>query len=576
MIYVIPFTAGSEPSYLPLLSRGLSDLSVLRLNAVQIESEVNIGLKLNDWQPPTELPAGTGFDKKQEFWLTGSVKYEEYLSMEWILYAPDRGKIVYYDHFTASEEKFMGEWEKRFNELISCFFQVEPTILKELRVTRSLEAFLEFRKGLELLSQAKTSRIRQQGLESLLNAVAYDATFIEAADVLILFILQNNLPDESEFYLKLLERLRQILNNHPRIPLVMADIYLQLGNPAKTEQLLQEMITDFPGFSEGWIRFALHQHSKGCPEEALATLDTLLQRDPENLVALDLKGAIYAGMGERALAQENWLKVLQLDGLRVNVLNNLGLLAEENNQPEQAEAYYRQAIDVNEQWWGSYYNFGSFCRRQGRLNEAVLWLEKAGWLNGGQFQIFYFLGITLFELGRYRQAQEVLLHLLKIAPDNYIRQQGLEMLDRFNNHEVKLGLKLHQLEQAWQERKFGRVILGLLKLGRVGRQTWYYWYLWGRLASDCRCGWLAQVVWGYGLNFEPGYELLKSLALHYWQRRRFKKALPLFQQAYRFHHNDPELLQPYIQTMITLGEGDRYDLESILASQGQFNQEIPK
>ena len=573
MIQVIPFTANSEPPYLSLLSRGLSDLSVLRLNAVQIEAQVNPGLKLSDWQLPADQPALASFGKEQEFWLAGEVKFEQRLIMEWILYAPEQGKIVYYDRFEVGEEKFMGEWVRHFNELIARFSQAEPAALADLRVTHSLEAFLEFRKGLELLSQAKTSRMREQGLESLLNAVAYDATFTEAADILILFILQNNQPDDIEFHLKLLERLRQILDNHPRIPLVMADIYSQLGDMAKTEQLLQELVTKFPGFTEGWIRLALHQHGNQRPEEALSTLQTLLERDQQNLVALDLMGAIYAGLGERALARETWLKVLQLDGLRVNVLNNLGLLAEENDEPEQAESYYKQAIAVNEQWWGSYYNFGSFCRRQGRLNEAAMWLEKAGKLNGGQFQIFYFWGMTLFELERYVEAQEVLLHLLKIAPDNNTRQQSLEMLNRFNSPEIKLGLKLRQLEKSWQVRKSAGVIFSLLKLGRAGYENWFYWYLWGLVASSYKWGWLTQAFWSHGLKFEPGYDLLKSLALHYWEKHQFRKTLPIFRSAYRFHHNDPEMLHAYLQTMITLGEGDQADIENILANLGQSGEE---
>ena len=71
MIQVIPFAADWEPYYLPLLARGLSDLSVLRFNAVDIEAQVNVNLKMEQWeQDPQMEPIGLG---TRDIWFTGKL-----------------------------------------------------------------------------------------------------------------------------------------------------------------------------------------------------------------------------------------------------------------------------------------------------------------------------------------------------------------------------------------------------------------------------------------------------------------------------------------------------------------------
>jgi tetratricopeptide (TPR) repeat protein len=410
LIQVIPFRVAAQPDYLQLLTRGLSDLTVLRFNAAQIEAQVNIELVENQW--PETIAEGDGrFNwQGQELWLSGTIKFQDVLMMDLVLYDPEAQRSVYHSGFTAAEETFLQAWEEQMRGLVQLLSNGGISLAADRAMfTNSLPAFLEFRKGLEILAQAKKERLKKQGLEYLLQAVAYDPDYFEAVDILILFVFQNNLDANFDYYRHLLERLQRIAAPYPRIPMVLAELYLRFNNLEKAGQLLHELIAEFPDFTEGWFRLALVYHSQARYDEALTVLQHLQKRDPDNVGALDLIGAIYASMGKPDLAREAWLKVLNLDQSRVNVLNNLGLLAEENADVDQAEAYYQQAITVNHEWWGSYYNYGSFCRRHGRLEEAVIWLERAGRLNPNQFQIFLFLGMALFDLQRYYPAQEILL-----------------------------------------------------------------------------------------------------------------------------------------------------------------------
>jgi tetratricopeptide (TPR) repeat protein len=576
LIQVIPFLAEAEPAYLGILTRGLSDLSVLWLNAAQINARVNIELEINEWgaQPERDQEVFFAWDG-QELWLTGQVKAGSHLVMDLVLYDPHQEKVIYYDEFEAPEEKFLTAWESHLQYLMKRLRGSEDSPVTEHPMfTSSLGAFLEFRRGLEILTQTKNERARGKGLENLLNAVAYDSGFTEAADIMMLFLMQNNLSDDFEYYINLLERLRQIAGDHPRVPLVMAEIYFQFHNYEKVEQLLKELVAEFPLFTDGWIRLALFYHGANRLEEALTALQTLMELQPDNIVAMDLMGAICAGMGRRDLAKEFWLQVLELEPIRVNIWNNLGLLAEEDNELDQAEGYYQRAIRINDQWWGSYYNYGSFCRRQERLEEAAVWLEKAAQQNPNQFQIFLQLGMTLFDLGRFPEAQEAFLQLLQLAPDNCTRYQSLEMLNRFSQPEIKTGLRIRQLEKIWDAdpRKHSMVIRRLLKLYWAARTHWYYWYLWSRIAEGWKKFPAASFFWKIGMNYRPGFVLLKRLGLYYWERKQGKKSLSLLRQAYQLHNNDREVTLAYLRNLVSLGEMEEF--QARMARISQFDEDL--
>lgn len=554
MIQVIPFKAELGPKFLPLLARGLSDLSALRLNAVEIQAQVNLELELDRWEEKTYQPEQiSGWNNERELWFSGSLSGDRDLSLIMVLYDPKAERVVYRNQIQVPEEKFLGEWENCFRDLLS-YLKNESDSSAPRIYTKSLEAFLSFRKGLEILAQAKTPQSREEGLENLLEAVAYDPEFNEAIDILLLFLIQNDLVYNFDFSINILERLRQITDKHPRIPLVLAEIYNQIGNYEKTGQLLNELTTSFPEFSEGWIRLALYYNSIAKTDRALQALEQALSYEPDNATVLDLQGAIYAGLGERKLAEETWLKALELEPSRVNLLVNLALLAEEKDNLPKAEDYYQKAVQADEEWWGAFFYYGSFLQRQKRYEEAVAWLEKAALKNDSHFQTYQNLAATQLELGRYDEAQENLLHLLKLAPDNTVRRQSLQLLNQLNNPRIKTEARIRKLKRLWEAGKHWLVLINLFKLYRKGKELWYYWYLWGIAFSRVKIKWLQNAFWLRGLKFQPGFPLLKELGLYYWKKGNNLKSLPLLRQAFKLHQNDAKINRAYFHTLAKLGK----------------------
>ena len=554
MIQVIPFTAEREPHYLPLLARGLSDLSALRMNAVEIQAQINTEIEFVQWdQKPVQFGNFTNWNNERELWFSGNLGGDHGLSLTLVLYDPVEQHVLYRNQFLVSEDMFLTEWEHCFRDLLhylNC--NIEPALPR--MYTKSLEAFLSFRKGLEILAQAKTGQGREEGLESLLEAVAYDPEFSEAIDILLLFLIQNDLVYNFDFSIDILERLRQISNKHPRIPLVLAEIYSQLGNYAKAIELLKELTTAFPEFIEGWIRLALFYNNNNNIDQALQALQKALSFESDNATVLDLLGAIYAGTGNRKQAEETWLKALEIEPSRVNLLVNLALLAEEKNNLPIAENYYQQAVQSVDEWWGAFFYYGSFCQRQKRYEEAVHWLRKAATRNDSHSQTYQVLALALLELGRYDEAQESLLNLLKLAQDNTIRRNSLQLLNKLSDPRIKTETRIRKLERLWESGKHWLVFGNLLVLFWIGKSHWFYWYMWSKVAGRLGLKPIQVSFQLIGLRLQPGFPLLKVLGLYYWDKANYKKSLPLLRQAFKLHRNDLEINRAYFQTLAKLGK----------------------
>jgi len=562
LIQVIPFLTTKEPQYLSLLVRGLTDLTTLRLNNAQIDAQINVDLEIDNWQEKLSNLTIEEAYNAQELWVAGEIDgNEDTLLATIVLYDPAAEKIVYFDRFEAVKRDFLMAWEEHLRELL---FYLNKNIAETAEdrpplYTASMEAFLEFRKGLELLSEVKSYKQREEGLDCLLSAISYDPDFNEAIDILLLFIIQNGFSKYLDDSIAFLFRLRNIAPEHPRIPLIMAELNYQAGNIGAAEKLFGEVVTKFPNFIEGWLRLALFYHSRGQYDQALNCLQNIIDLEPDNATAMDLMGAVYAGMENYAKAEAIWLKALEIDPGRVNVYNNLGLLAEERGRIAEAEFFYQQGIQLNDRWWGSYYNYGAFCSRQRRLEEALDLLKKASVLNRLHFQTFILLGKTQLQLKLYDEAEASLLHLLQIAPDNSIRRQALQLLNKLNNDDVKIHLRLRGLEKSLETQNKWIILWQLLKMFAPANKLWYYWYLSGKVFEKFNLNFIGLGCWLLGMRFTPGYQLLKEIGIYYYHKGSLNKALPFLRKAYKLHKSDQEIIELYLQTLIDLGEIEEYE-----------------
>lgn len=86
--------------------------------------------------------------------------------------------------------------------------------------------------------------------------------------------------------------------------------------------------------------------SRGQMNTALDEVKLVIAADPNLGAAYNLRGLIYANMGEHQLAEENFRRALQIDARDADAMQNYGwYLCQQKRYPE-ADALFRQALGV--------------------------------------------------------------------------------------------------------------------------------------------------------------------------------------------------------------------------------------
>ena len=149
--------------------------------------------------------------------------------------------------------------------------------------------------------------------------------------------------------------------------------------------------------------------------------------------------AIYARLARRALEPpiREWL-----DQKRAELQFDKGNGLLNQSQPEEAEAAFRRAIELNPHDADFYNNLAIALELQGRHPDAAAAIRKALALNLEDPKLYNNLGIVLRKMGREADAEEAYLEAIDLNPDNpdfYVNlAASLEAQGRFDEAEAQL------------------------------------------------------------------------------------------------------------------------------------------
>jgi len=94
------------------------------------------------------------------------------------------------------------------------------------------------------------------------------------------------------------------------------------------------------------LELAAAYFSRGQMQTALDQVKLAIQADPNSSAAFNLRGLIYANLGDQALAEESFRRALQLDPRDADAMQNYGwYLCQLKRYPE-ADAMFAQALAV--------------------------------------------------------------------------------------------------------------------------------------------------------------------------------------------------------------------------------------
>jgi tetratricopeptide (TPR) repeat protein len=102
---------------------------------------------------------------------------------------------------------------------------------------------------------------------------------------------------------------------------------------------------------------------------------------------------------------------------------NLGNLHMSLQQPEQAEAYYRTAIEIDDRFFPAKMNLALLLNSLGRNDEAEILLREIIEADPDNVDAAYAMGFLLVEVGRLEEALEIADRMIAGNPENPIGQQ---------------------------------------------------------------------------------------------------------------------------------------------------------
>jgi type IV pilus assembly protein PilF len=140
---------------------------------------------------------------------------------------------------------------------------------------------------------------------------------------------------------------------------------------------------------------------------ALDQIKLAIQADPTSGDAFNLRGLIYANLGDHALAEESFRRALQLKPRDPDAMQNFGwYLCQQNRFPE-ADSYFTQALAVPQYREAprTLLAQGVCQARAGRLAESEATLSRSYELDPGNAATAVNLSEVLYRRGEYERAR---------------------------------------------------------------------------------------------------------------------------------------------------------------------------
>jgi tetratricopeptide (TPR) repeat protein len=100
------------------------------------------------------------------------------------------------------------------------------------------------------------------------------------------------------------------------------------------------------------------------------------------------------------------------------LLVNLGILKEATGHPVEAESFFRRAVVSNAGYPGSYFYYGRFLKRQGRIDEAIQNLNKTLALVPAHLEARHLLMDIYFERREFTELATLAQSTLDLAPED--------------------------------------------------------------------------------------------------------------------------------------------------------------
>ncbi|MDI6801968.1 MAG: tetratricopeptide repeat protein [Thermodesulfovibrionales bacterium] len=168
--------------------------------------------------------------------------------------------------------------------------------------------------------------------------------------------------------------------------------------------------------------------AKGDFQKAIATLENLLKKEPENIMAMYYIASINIDRKEYEKAEEKFKKILEINPAFDAAYLNLGLINEAKGNISVAEEYYKKAIEINPNNLFVREKLMQLYITEKSFDKVIKELEKISGEMPKNIEVHQRLGLLYLQEKQYDKALSEFRIVLEARPDDIASRYYLSMV----------------------------------------------------------------------------------------------------------------------------------------------------
>jgi tetratricopeptide (TPR) repeat protein len=299
------------------------------------------------------------------------------------------------------------------------------------------------------------------------------------------------------------------------------------------------------------------QEEKALRAEQLQMAEKLVSVFPDSDDAMYLLGLVHNEQGNSEAAMKFWERSLSMDATRADANDSLGQACLLRDEYERAEGYFRKALAIDPTLSTANFRLASALVHQGKMQEAVMILEKAHSLSTEGHRL---LGEAYQSLKDFRKAKASYQEALKLNPHSAEAHYGLSRVcaqlgeaERSSEHfETFSALKKKSEEEARRVRdNYDTLAITRKSLAQTHTDVGRVYMTEGRARE-------AEESWMTASRLDPRNTLCRlQLAVLYQQTNRTREALKFYEEVARIDPADALVQLNMARVCVKLNEIER-------------------
>ena len=202
------------------------------------------------------------------------------------------------------------------------------------------------------------------------------------------------------------------------------------GQSKQAEVIYRQILAQQPRQSDALHLLGLMMFQRGRLDMAVDLVRRAIDARPNFATYYSNLGVILRARGEQDAALKAYQAALRLAGDSAELHNNLAVMHDELGQAEIALQHAWLALSLDPNDAPAHNNLANILRRQGRLFESVAQLQAALKIKSQYPDAWFNFGLTLEELGEYKQALQCYDNAIKLDDKhrNALRYRALLQL----------------------------------------------------------------------------------------------------------------------------------------------------